>query len=291
MRSRSCPPIGRCRAWRRRCCRCWSRTCRRSTGWPRSTSWPRHLAEGTVALRDVAARVLAKQPGTDRLLLFVDQWEELYTLCADERPPAFVGAALEAAAASGAGRAHPARRLLRPRARRPGALRPAAGRGRQHRADDPRRARGDDHPAGGEGGPRLRAGAGRDHPRRCGRGAGQPAAAGVPAGGACGRSAAARSCTTTPTTDSAASRAPSPIAPRRCSSGARRRGARGGEAATDPDGASRRGRRGHAPTSGDAGGRPGGRGHHPQAGRRPPGGDRAGRRRAAARTWRWRTRR
>jgi len=38
----------------------------------------------TVTLRDVAARVLEKQPGTDKLLLFIDQWEELYTLCPDE---------------------------------------------------------------------------------------------------------------------------------------------------------------------------------------------------------------
>ena len=43
-----------------------------------------HLAEGAVALRDVAADVLRTQPGTDRLLLFVDQWEELYTLVADD---------------------------------------------------------------------------------------------------------------------------------------------------------------------------------------------------------------
>jgi hypothetical protein len=43
-----------------------------------------HFAEGTVALRDVAADVLRAQPGTDRLLLFVDQWEELYTLAADD---------------------------------------------------------------------------------------------------------------------------------------------------------------------------------------------------------------
>ena len=43
-----------------------------------------YLAEGTVALRDVAADVLRTQPGTDRLLLFVDQWEELYTLVADD---------------------------------------------------------------------------------------------------------------------------------------------------------------------------------------------------------------
>jgi TIR domain len=43
-----------------------------------------HFAEGTVALRDVATDVLRSQPGTDRLLLFVDQWEELYTLAADD---------------------------------------------------------------------------------------------------------------------------------------------------------------------------------------------------------------
>ncbi len=43
-----------------------------------------HFTDGTVSLRDVAGRLLARQPGTDRLLLFVDQWEELYTLGADD---------------------------------------------------------------------------------------------------------------------------------------------------------------------------------------------------------------
>jgi hypothetical protein len=43
-----------------------------------------HLAEGRVVLRDVASRVLEKQRGTDRLLLLVDQWEELYMLCRDD---------------------------------------------------------------------------------------------------------------------------------------------------------------------------------------------------------------
>ena len=38
-----------------------------------------------IQLRDVVERVLEKQPGTDRLLLIVDQWEELYTLCQDAR--------------------------------------------------------------------------------------------------------------------------------------------------------------------------------------------------------------
>jgi hypothetical protein len=43
-----------------------------------------HLHTGDVPLRDVVARVLAKQPGTDRLLLVADQWEELYTLTREE---------------------------------------------------------------------------------------------------------------------------------------------------------------------------------------------------------------
>lgn len=43
-----------------------------------------HFRAGTVPLRDIVRRVLDKQPGTDRLLLVVDQWEELYTLSKDE---------------------------------------------------------------------------------------------------------------------------------------------------------------------------------------------------------------
>ncbi|MGZ9034617.1 MAG: WD40 repeat domain-containing protein, partial [Rhodospirillales bacterium] len=58
----------------------------------------RHLAEGDVRLRDVTSRILAKQPGTERLLLFADQWEELYTLCPDEAiRTAFVAQLLEVA--------------------------------------------------------------------------------------------------------------------------------------------------------------------------------------------------
>ncbi|MBK9945869.1 MAG: SUMF1/EgtB/PvdO family nonheme iron enzyme [Nitrospira sp.] len=40
--------------------------------------------QGTVKLREVVDRVVAKQPGTDRLLFIADQWEELFTLCKDE---------------------------------------------------------------------------------------------------------------------------------------------------------------------------------------------------------------
>ena len=39
------------------------------------------LLNQEVALYDLVARVLEKQPGTNRLLLVVDQWEEIYTLC------------------------------------------------------------------------------------------------------------------------------------------------------------------------------------------------------------------
>ena len=42
------------------------------------------LLSHTVKLREVVDRVLAKQPGTDRLLLITDQWEELFTLCQDD---------------------------------------------------------------------------------------------------------------------------------------------------------------------------------------------------------------
>jgi hypothetical protein len=42
------------------------------------------LLNRTIKLREVVDHVLAKQPGTDRLLLIADQWEELFTLCKDE---------------------------------------------------------------------------------------------------------------------------------------------------------------------------------------------------------------
>jgi hypothetical protein len=42
-----------------------------------------HLAAGDLHLHQIINRVLEKQPGTDRLLLVVDQWEELYTQARD----------------------------------------------------------------------------------------------------------------------------------------------------------------------------------------------------------------
>jgi tetratricopeptide (TPR) repeat protein len=43
-----------------------------------------HLSSGTIALYDIVKRILEKQPGTDRFLIIVDQFEELYTLTSDE---------------------------------------------------------------------------------------------------------------------------------------------------------------------------------------------------------------
>jgi len=42
------------------------------------------LESGTVHLPEIVAQIMAKQAGTDRLLLVADQWEELYTLTVDE---------------------------------------------------------------------------------------------------------------------------------------------------------------------------------------------------------------
>ena len=42
------------------------------------------LLQQKIKLREVVDRALVKQPGTDRLLLIVDQWEELFTLCQDD---------------------------------------------------------------------------------------------------------------------------------------------------------------------------------------------------------------
>jgi formylglycine-generating enzyme required for sulfatase activity/energy-coupling factor transporter ATP-binding protein EcfA2 len=58
------------------------------------------LLQRTVNLRDIMERVLVKQPGTDRLLLLVDQWEELFTLCNDDQARrGFIDQVLEATAA------------------------------------------------------------------------------------------------------------------------------------------------------------------------------------------------
>jgi formylglycine-generating enzyme required for sulfatase activity len=57
------------------------------------------VLQRTVKLRDVADRALVKQPGTDRLLLIVDQWEELFTLCHDaEARRCFIDNVLEVTA-------------------------------------------------------------------------------------------------------------------------------------------------------------------------------------------------
>jgi tetratricopeptide (TPR) repeat protein/energy-coupling factor transporter ATP-binding protein EcfA2 len=43
-----------------------------------------HLRSGAISLCDIVERILAQQSGTDRLLIVVDQFEELYTLTSNE---------------------------------------------------------------------------------------------------------------------------------------------------------------------------------------------------------------
>ena len=43
-----------------------------------------HFNSGTVSFHDVVRRILDKQPGTDRVLIVIDQFEELYTLTQDD---------------------------------------------------------------------------------------------------------------------------------------------------------------------------------------------------------------
>jgi hypothetical protein len=54
------------------------------------------LADGRVTLRAVIDRLLQKTNGTDRLLLVVDQFEELFTLASDVCRLGFVNALLDA---------------------------------------------------------------------------------------------------------------------------------------------------------------------------------------------------
>ena len=57
------------------------------------------LLQRKIKLRDIVDRLLAKQAGTDRLLLIVDQWEELFTLCQDDAARrCFIDNVLEATA-------------------------------------------------------------------------------------------------------------------------------------------------------------------------------------------------
>lgn len=57
------------------------------------------LRQGTVHIRDISERILAEQRGTERLLLIVDQWEELYTLAPESDARLFIDELLTAAAA------------------------------------------------------------------------------------------------------------------------------------------------------------------------------------------------
>lgn len=56
---------------------------RRSRSDVAAANFLKDRGQGRVYLRDLVSDVLEKQPGTDRLMLIVDQWEELYTLTQD----------------------------------------------------------------------------------------------------------------------------------------------------------------------------------------------------------------
>ena len=47
-------------------------------------SSPSIFGQGTISLYDIIERILRKQSGTNRMLIVVDQFEELYTLTSDE---------------------------------------------------------------------------------------------------------------------------------------------------------------------------------------------------------------
>ena len=49
-----------------------------------STKLAEHFRSGTISLYDIVERILEKQSGTNRVLIVVDQFEELYTLTSDE---------------------------------------------------------------------------------------------------------------------------------------------------------------------------------------------------------------
>jgi hypothetical protein len=49
-----------------------------------ATKLAEHFRSGTISLYDIVGRILEKQSGTDRVLIVVDQFEELYTLTSDE---------------------------------------------------------------------------------------------------------------------------------------------------------------------------------------------------------------
>jgi hypothetical protein len=49
-----------------------------------ATKIAEHFRSGTISLYEIVGRILEKQSGTDRVLIVVDQFEELYTLTTDE---------------------------------------------------------------------------------------------------------------------------------------------------------------------------------------------------------------
>ena len=63
-----------------------------------STRRARQLAKGDVPLPAVIERMLERQPGTERVLLVIDQAEELFTSVDTEQRQRFIDLILEACA-------------------------------------------------------------------------------------------------------------------------------------------------------------------------------------------------
>jgi hypothetical protein len=59
-----------------------------------------YLSTEKDGLRDVTERIVEKQPGTDRLLLVVDQWEEIYALGDEKTAQPFIDALLKTTASA-----------------------------------------------------------------------------------------------------------------------------------------------------------------------------------------------
>lgn len=130
------------------------------------------LATGALRLRDVIERILAKQPGTARCLLIVDQWEELYTLTtSDDERRRFIDNLLEAAAAKAVSVVLTLRGDFVGHAL---AYRPLSDRcASESRTDAPRRAATRYRTTCRQSGGDVRSGSGHAHLGRRGRGAGE----------------------------------------------------------------------------------------------------------------------
>jgi class 3 adenylate cyclase len=87
--------------WQMRCCRCSSPGLSDTDYLSETRKLAERLVKEEISLAEVVARILKKNKGTRQVLLVADQFEELYTLCPDERlQAAFVDELLRTVEAS-----------------------------------------------------------------------------------------------------------------------------------------------------------------------------------------------